>query len=307
MLAIALKLTADFTDPVTLTWFRFMVAGVIVFILQKRSNKLVQFQTLSKKEWLRLALAATFLIINYTCYAWSLVYLTPEASQLCMQISPLFLSVGGLIFFKEYISRMQWLCFACLFAGLVIFFHPVVAGGAEQETATLITGMLIILVSSLSWCSYALIQKSLFSRLDSSNILLFIYLFAMVVMLPVSSPSGLTQLSAEDILVVLFCCLNTVIAYGSFAQALRYWETVQVSSVIAMTPVVTFIMVGICVAMNWWPDMIHAASADWLSLAGMAIVVLSAISIQVLSKVNQKRKARTQAAEEGNMTEASVA
>ncbi|SHO57067.1 DMT family transporter [Vibrio quintilis] len=307
MLAIALKLTADFTDPVTLTWFRFMVAGIIVFTLQKRRNKLVQFKPLTKKEWLRLALAATFLIINYTCYAWSLVYLTPEASQLCMQVSPLFLSLGGLIFFKEYISRMQWFCFACLFAGLVIFFHPVIEGGAGQETATLITGMLIILASSLSWCCYALVQKSLFSRLDSSNILLFIYLFAMVVMLPFSSPSGLTQLSAEDMLIVLFCCLNTIIAYGSFAQALRYWETVQVSSVIAMTPVVTFIMIGLCVVMDWWPDVIHAASADWLSLAGMAIVVLSAISIQVLSKVNQDRRRKAVVMEAEEVTEPSAA
>ncbi|WP_211252014.1 DMT family transporter [Vibrio rhizosphaerae] len=301
MIAIALKLSNDFADPVTLTWLRFTVAGVIVWLWQKRNNRLVQYRQLRRSEWLRLGLAGVLLMINYTCYAWSLVYLTPGASQLSMQMAPLFLAIGGAVFFKEYISWQQWGCFALLFAGLLTFFHPVLRSGSETETVALLTGLSIIFVSALTWSFYALVQKSLFKYLDSSNILLGIYLMAMVVMLPLTSPADLLKMSLEEWLIALFCCLNTVVAYGAFAKSLTYWKTVQVSSVIAVTPVMAFLLTELCVAMGWWTDVIKAAQADWLSLCGMGLVVFAAISVQL---VNVKRREKVTTSE---VTEPSTA
>jgi drug/metabolite transporter (DMT)-like permease len=289
MLPVALKLSYGFSDPVTLTWLRFTVAGAIVWLWQKRQGKLGQFRTLNRAEWLKLAFAGVFLIINYTCYAWSLTFLTPDATQLCMQTSPLFLALGGWIFFKEYISLAQWFCFAVLFAGLILFFHPVFGGGSSLGTTALVIGVAITWTSSLAWSFYALLQKSLFAKLDASNILMFIYLFAMVVMLPFSSPSDLQHMSGSDMLIALFCCLNTIIAYGSFAKALTYWQTVQVSSMIAMTPVISFLIVGLCMSMGWWSDVIHATSADLFSVIGMGIVVLGAIGIQMIASLGSRR------------------
>ncbi|MDW6005076.1 DMT family transporter [Vibrio mangrovi] len=288
MIAIALKLSNDFADPVTLTWLRFTVAGVIVWLWQKRHNRLVQFRRLERSDWLRLSLAGVLLMINYTCYAWSLVYLTPDSSQLSMQMAPLFLAVGGAVFFKEYISWQQWVCFALLLTGLLVFFHPVLQSGSGQETTVLLTGLTIIFVSALAWSLYALVQKSLFQQLDASNILLGIYLMAMVVMFPLTSPSDLLQMSFEEWLIALFCCLNTVVAYGAFAKSLTYWKTVQVSSVIAVTPVMAFLLTELCMTMGWWTGIIHSAQADWLSLSGMGLVIVAAIGVQLVSVSRRK-------------------
>ncbi|MDC0610576.1 DMT family transporter [Vibrio sp.] len=292
LIPIALKVSGGFADPITLTWLRFAVSGVIVLGWQRMHGRLHEFLHLSKQEWFRLGLAGVFLIINYTCFAWGVTYLRPEAAQLGMQVAPLFLALGGMFFLREKIAPLQWVCFTLLLVGLMVFFHPVFSRDYQGNLDQLMTGFMIILVSAICWSAYALAQKSLFAKLDSSNILLGIYLFATVVMLPATHPSQLLTMNMTEVWIALFCCLNTVIAYGSFAQALRYWETVQVSAVITLTPVMAFILTELCVAFGWWSDIITPSHADSLSLMGMALVILSAIGIQVVSVMVIRREKR---------------
>ncbi|MEL0637405.1 MULTISPECIES: DMT family transporter [Marinomonas] len=289
MLPIALKLSSGFSDPITLTWLRFSVAGIILGLWQWQRGKLGEFKTLAKKDWLRIFSAGTFLIINYTCFAWSLQFLLPGSAQLSFQIAPLFLALGGLFFLKEAIHIKQWGCFVLLGIGMLVFFHPVFS---SEQSNNIWIGFAIIQVSALAWSLYALLQKSLFTRLAPSNILLAIYWYALVVMLPFSSPSQLASMSFNDAIVAAFCCLNTLIAYGAFAQALRYWQTVQVSAAIALTPVTAFILTEVCVAWGFWPDIIQSSHADALSLIGMLMVVVSAISVQFISASIQRKKHR---------------
>ncbi|MGO3346170.1 MAG: DMT family transporter [Marinomonas sp.] len=289
MLPIALKLSSGFSDPITLTWLRFSVAGIILGLWQWQRGKLGEFKTLSRKDWLRLALAGTFLIINYTSFAWSLQFLLPGSAQLSFQIAPLFLALGGLIFLKETIHIKQWGCFALLGAGMMVFFHPVFS---SNQGSTIWLGFAIVQMSALAWSLYALLQKSLFSQLSPSNILLAIYAYALIVMLPFSSPAELTKMSFNDAIVAAFCCLNTLIAYGAFAQALRYWQTVQVSAAVALTPVTAFILTEVCVAWGIWPEIIQSSHADMLSLLGMFMVIVSAISVQFISASMQRKKNR---------------
>ncbi|REG82405.1 DMT family transporter [Marinomonas pollencensis] len=287
MLPIALKLSSGFSDPVTLTWLRFSVAGIILGLWQWQRGNLTEFKSLSKKDWGRLATAGTFLIINYTSFAWSLQFLLPGSAQLSFQIAPLFLALGGLIFLKETIHIKQWGCFALLSAGMMVFFHPIFS---SNQGSTIWLGFAIVQMSALAWSLYALLQKSLFTQLSPSNILLAIYGYALVVMLPFSSPAELTKMSFTDGMVAAFCCLNTLIAYGAFAQALRYWQTVQVSAAVALTPVTSFILTEVCVAWGFWPEIIQSSHADALSLFGMLLVIVSAISVQFISASMQRKK-----------------
>lgn len=288
MLPIALKLSGDFSDPITLTWLRFSVAAILLGLWQWQRGKLSEFTSLSKKDWLRLFAAGTFLIINYTSFAWSLNFLLPGSAQLSFQVAPLFLALGGLFFLKESINWQQWLCFVGIGLGMQVFFHPIFAQGSQ---GSIWIGFAIIQLSAAAWSMYALLQKSLFKRLAPTNILLAIYVYALVVMLPFSSPSELLEMSPNEIWIAAFCCLNTVVAYGAFAQAMRYWQTVQVSASIALTPVMAFILTELCVAFGWWANSISSSHADILSLFGMLIVVASAINVQLISARVQRKAA----------------
>ncbi|WP_296057570.1 DMT family transporter [uncultured Amphritea sp.] len=286
MLPIALKRSTGFIDPVTLTWLRFAFAGIVMLMWQARQGKLSEFRNLSGTHSVRLIVAGTMLIVNYTFMVWGLSYLHPGAAQLSFQLAPLFLTLGGWLFLKERVFWQHWACFALMAVGMLLFFHPALESSAGMTGL----GFLIIQVSALGWTAYALLQKSLFRVLSPSNILLCIYLYALVVMLPFAHPASLLTLDAQDRWVALFCCVNTLVAYGSFAQAMRYWQTVQVSACIAMTPVVTFILTEVCVGYGFFSDVIFSAEADQLSLLGMGLVVLAAISVQLLSPALEKRR-----------------
>ncbi|ADZ89781.1 DMT family transporter [Marinomonas mediterranea] len=286
MLPIALKLTTGFSDAVTLTWTRFLFAAIVVFMFQWKFKKLHEFKQLTRSDWLRLIAAGTLLITNYTTFVVSLDYMHPGAAQLSFQLAPLFLALGGFFLLKEKIHWQQWGCFAVIFIGMAIFFHPILEqsfGANSVDFGSMGIGFLIVQVSSMAWASYALLQKSLFSKLSSSNILLAIYVYASIVMLPFSTPSKLLTLSGTDALVVIFCCVNTLIAYGAFSQAMRYWQTVQVSAAIALTPITAFILTEVCVSIGLWSDLIYSANADLFSLFGIGVVVFSAISVQFIT------------------------
>mgnify|MGYP000176860987 CR=1 FL=1 len=286
MLPIALKLSTGFSDPITLTWLRFTVAALILGAWQWKRGKLQQFKGLTRRNWVYLLAAGSFLIVNYTCFVWSLRFLLPGSAQLSFQTAPIFLTLGGLFFLKDKINWQQCVCFALIALGILIFFHPVFE---QTNQASIWLGFAIVQLSAAAWSMYALLQKSLFSRLDPSNILFAIYLYATFIMLPFTSPSSLLDMSTQDSMIALFCCINTLIAYGSFAQAMRYWQTVQVSASVALTPIAAFILTEICVANSWWSDSISSSHADYLSLLGMFIVIVSAIAIQLIS-VSMQRK-----------------
>ena len=183
------------------------------------------------------------------------------------------MALGGLVFFKEKVRLQQWACFAVLAVGMLTFFHPVLEGKAVGDPNTILTGFLIVMMSAMAWCLYALLQKALFSKLSPTNILLGIYVYAMLVMLPFSQPSELLSMNQFEFWVAAFCCLNTLVAYGSLAKAMGYWQTVQVSAAIALTPVIAFIITEACVQIGLWQGVIQSAHADALSLFGMALVV----------------------------------
>ncbi|WP_299202876.1 DMT family transporter [uncultured Amphritea sp.] len=288
MMPIALKLSTGFIDPVTFTWLRFTFAGAVLVIWQAQRGKLSEFRNLTRINIVRLMVAGTMLIVNYTFMVWGLSYLHPGAAQLSFLLAPLFLTLGGWWFLKERVFWQHWVCFALMGGGMLLFFHPAI----QSSTGLTGIGFLIIQVSALGWSAYALIQKSLFRVLSPSNILLSIYLYALVVMLPFSQPASLLTLDSHDRWIAFFCCVSTLIAYGSFAQAMHYWQTVQVSACVAITPVITFFLTEACVGYGLFHDVIFSAEADQLSLLGMGLVVIAAITVQLITPFLEKRRIR---------------
>ncbi|MBL4915576.1 DMT family transporter [Shewanella schlegeliana] len=289
ILPIALKLSGQFIDAVTLTWFRFLVALVVGFAIQYLSGSIKQFRGLDKVSWLKITLAGVFLIFNYVSFVYSLKYLAPGSAQLNFQTAPFFLAFGGMLFFKERLNAIQLSCFATLGLGMLMFFHPYL--DFTSGPSDVWKGVMIVQFSVLSWASYALIQKSMIKRLSPNNILLFIYLFGILAMAPFSDFSQFTVMDSSQWAIAIFCAINTVIAYGCFGQSMKYWPTGQVSAMLALTPVLSFSLTAIVVGLGWWSDIIKGAVIDELSFTGIVMIVVSVILVQ-LSPMWQKRRAQ---------------
>lgn len=295
MLPIALKLSGAFIDPVTLTWFRFLVALVVSILIQWSAGSLKQFAALDAKVWLRLVLAGVFLMLNYVSFVYSLDYLAPGAAQLNFQTSPFFLAFGGVLFFKERLNAVQLSCFATLALGMLMFFHPYLdLSGANNHQVWI--GVMIVQFSALSWTSYALLQKSLLNRLSPANVLLVIYGLGIFVMAPFSDFSQFASMDSFEWQIALFCAANTLIAYGCFGQSMKYWPTAQVSAMLALTPVFSFSATALVVSIGWWPDVFHADELDGLSLLGIGVIIVSVMVVQLLPLYRNRQAKRLQAA-----------
>ncbi|AEA67730.1 Conserved hypothetical protein; membrane protein [Pseudomonas brassicacearum subsp. brassicacearum NFM421] len=107
---------------------------------------------------------------------------------------------------------------------------------------------------------------------NSLQVMMVIYLFCALLLTPWVHPLEALQLSPLQGWLLLACCLNTLIAYGAFAEALAHWEASRVSATLAITPLVTF--AAVATAAWWWPDYVHAEQINLLGYGGAVLVVL---------------------------------
>ena len=283
-LPVALKITLEELDPITLTWFRFVVAtGVMLAWLGARGG-LAKFRELDRKRWLWLAVAALMLIGNYVFYLLGVQHTTPGNAQLLIQLAPLLMALGGVFVFHEPYRFGQWCGFAVIVAGLGLFFRDQLHAAAEP-TPQYLLGTGFVVIAALVWAIYALLQKQLLRHLGSPAILLFIYVLASLVLWPLSHPGALLALDGKHWLTLAYCALNTLIAYGAFAEALEHWEASRVSAVFATTPLLCLGFVALVHGL--YPDLIGAEHITAAGYAGAVLVVIGSGLSSLLG--NRKR------------------
>jgi drug/metabolite transporter (DMT)-like permease len=267
---VALKLTLEQLDPITLTWFRFLIAAGVIGGWLAAGGGLRQFAALRGKDWLLLAVAAFMLIGNYVFYLIGVQHTSPANAQLLIQLAPLLMALGGIFVFGEPYRLGQWCGMAITALGLGLFFRDQLAGHAIPMHAYLV-GSGAVILAAMVWATYALIQKQLLLRLTSPAILLAIYVIASVALLPLSHPTALPALDLRHGLLLGFCAINTLVAYGAFAEALEHWEASRVSAILAVTPLLTILVVA--VVHGLWPSVISLEHVSAWGFVGAALVV----------------------------------
>jgi len=221
-----------------------------------------------------LAVAAMGLTANYMLYILGLDLTTPAITQVLTQVAPVLLGLGAIWLFGERYSRSQWAGFAVLVTGLIVFFRDQLGAFAENA-AQLWQGGLLVLLAAVAWAAYALAQKQMLNHYSSMSIMWFIYCFASVVLLPATAPAQLWALSPISWAVVSYCALNTLIAYGAFAESLNHWEASRVSAVIAVAPLGTVAFVSL--GDRLYPGVLPTERLNWVSLTAAGLVVAGAV------------------------------
>ena len=286
-LPVALKITLEALDPYTLTWFRFLIAAGVMLAWLAARDGLGGFAALNKKRWTMLLFAALLLIGNYIFYLLGVQHTTPGNAQLIIQLAPLLMALGGIFVFHERYRPGQWLGLGIIAAGLLLFFrdqsvHSLLGSGQYAF------GSALVIIAAVVWAAYALIQKQLLTRLSSPAILLFIYIVASVLLLPLSQPARLLELDAQHWWLLGYCALNTLVAYGAFAEALAHWQASRVSTILATTPLLSLAVIALVHA--FWPASIAPERVTMLGYIGAILVVVgSAMS----SLLGAKREAES--------------
>ena len=275
LLPIALEITLGGMDAWTLTWYRFATAGVALGLFLAWRRRLPLRGPLTRRGWWLYAAALLGLVANYVSYLVSLDLTGPTAAQVLIQLAPMFLLFGGLVVFRERFAPLQWAGFTVLVAGLGVFFHDRIAEVFAIETR-LGLGVAIMLFSAVAWACYALAQKQLLTQLASGQVLFLLYVGAVALLLPPARPAQLFELDGLQLGMLAFCCANTVIAYGCFAEALEHWEVSRVSAVVTLAPI--FTVLGVHAAAWAWPDAAPAEVLSGWNLFGAALVIAGSMT-----------------------------
>ncbi len=270
VLPVALKALLVYMDAFTITWYRFLVAAVVLGAWLAATGGLPRPRSWSAGSAVLLAIAVLGLVGNYVLYLVGLDHVEPGTAQVVIQLAPMFLLLGGLFVFREPFRAGQWMGLAVLVTGLGLFFHDRLellvspASGPGR-------GVALIVAAAVTWAAYGLAQKKLGGTLSPASILLVVYIAAVPLLLPVSEPGTVRELDGAGLALLAFCSANTLVAYGCFAEAMKAWEASRVSAVLAVTPLATLGCVA--VAHRWFPDHVPAESIDALALFGAALVV----------------------------------
>ncbi|MEE3508718.1 DMT family transporter [Pseudomonas sp. 10C3] len=271
ILPVKLKQVLQVMDPVTVTWFRLLVSGSLLFIWLASVGRLPSFNVLGRKGKGLVALAVCGLVGNYVLYLIGLKMLSPGTTQLVIQMGPVLLLISSIFLFKERFSLGQGIGLLVLLIGFGLFFN--------QRLIELLTslgdytaGILTVLLASAVWAFYGLSQKQLLTVWNSLQVMMVIYLFCALLVTPWAHPMEALQLSPLQGWLLLACCLNTLVAYGAFAEALAHWEASRVSATLAITPLVTF--ASVATAAWLWPDYVQAEDINGLGYSGAVLVVL---------------------------------
>ena len=276
ILPIALTVTLQALDVYTVNWFRFLIAFGLLAVYLAARQQLPELQKLRSNFLGLLAIAGVFLGLNYLFFLQGLAQTSPANAQVLIQLAPVLFGLGAIAIFKERYTLRQWAGMGVLSLGFALFFH--------EQLRTLITapskylvGSSLLVLAAATWAVYALAQKQLLQILPSSNIMLIIYGGCALMFSPIAAPQTILTLSPLHLGMLLFCGLNTLVAYGAFAEALEHWEASRVSAVLALTPIVT--LTSVWVVSSIIPTLIAPERLTALGIVGAVLVVSGSISI----------------------------
>jgi drug/metabolite transporter (DMT)-like permease len=270
LVPVALAIVLNKLDVYTINWFRFLIAFISLSCYLAQQGNIPKVSKLRTVPIYLLAIATLGLIGNYILFVMGLKETSPSHAEVLIQLAGIFLSLGGLIIFKERYTRFQWIGFGVLLAGFIGFFY-------EQfkvlvtDSGRYIDGSIMLVVAGISWAVYALIQKQLLTKLDSAHIMWVLYGLCGLFFWGLAKPQTLMTLDPIEWIALIFCGLNTVIAYGAFAESLQHWEASRVSAVIALAPIFTIVSMDIAAVVM--PDLIAPEQITSLGLLGAILVV----------------------------------
>lgn len=286
MLPIALKVLLTELSANTITWIRFLAAAVFVTIVLVNRRSIPSVLKMRGKARALLILAIVGLLSNYILYLLGLNLLSAETAQVVIQLAPFLMMLGGIFIFRERLLLWQKIGAAMLVLGLLLFFNDRLYTLLTQMNHDSI-GVLLVIVAAFTWAAYALAQKQLLMHFSSQQIMWFIYVAGALCFMPFIEVSPMAQLSILQWGLLIFCCLNTIVAYGAFAEALQHWEASKVSAVLAITPLLTILFANL---VSWiWPEAPIPQSLNGWSVFGAVLVVIGSAVTALAPMLKQWR------------------
>lgn len=200
---------------------------------------------ISRKDWKRyLLLGLVNMPLNQLLFVWGLRYTTPANASLAYALSPAFVALLGLVFYRERLSRQMLIGISIAFAGtFVVLFEKGLATSPEY-----LLGNAMELCASMSWAFYTVLGRSLSLeygaiRTTGISMLTGFAMFSIVTLLapvPFAEPNGLSQ--HQWFGVAYLGLITSGIGFGLWKYLLTKRSSAQVAVFNNLQPVLTTIL-----------------------------------------------------------------
>ncbi len=267
ILAIGLKKALGFTTSGNIVAFRMLISFaflLIYFAIYKRS----EIQKIKSSLPFTAIIAGLMLSFNYLGFMKGVEYTGAGNAQIMIQLGPTLLIISGLIFFREHFNYKQLVGIGLAFVGFIIFYYD---QRKFDLQSTLNIGNIWIIAAAVTWSIYASLQKRLIPQWDPQTLNLIIYCVCAVVLVFLCDFQQILEFGLYEWMLMIFLGLNTVIAYGCFAESLKFAPASEVSLIITINPLGTLFLLwlGQFFAVSWIP----VEQISWLGGLGALCVV----------------------------------
>ena len=235
VLPIFLKITLQGFHAGTISWFRFVFAFLLLAgILQWKEHK--PLDILRKPPWMGIVGGAC-LSVNYYWVTVAVDLSGPSNMAVLIQTASIFLVLVGVFVFHEHLTLRQVLGMFVAGVGLFLFFH-------DQQSRILETGdyfyaNFLIVLAALVWVGYMVSQKFLSRQYGAQALNLLVYAVATLTLIGGVEWADFTRAGLTAWLSLIFCGFNTLLAYGTLAEAVKYIPLALISVIISLNPLIT--------------------------------------------------------------------
>jgi len=230
-LKVALK---DFSSQ-TIVGFRFLFAfvvlGVFLFFKSEQPSKILMRPPLIG------ILTGIVLAGNYFYFLEGVNFSGPANSGVLIQMAPVMVAIAGVFLFKERFSKQQLIGLLLAGAGLYLFYVDRVSKVTDMEIYS--QANLYIFIGAFLWAGYMICQKILCQDHKAQHLNLLTYGIASLMFVPWIIWPELSGLSLKAWALMIFLGVNTILAYGALAEAVKYIPVSLISVIITINPLIT--------------------------------------------------------------------
>lgn len=272
-------------------FFAFLMLLVILFVKKPSSI----WPIVKRSRWLVLW-SGLFLAVNYYAYMKGLEMTSASNAQIMIQMGPIAFLLMGVWFFEEVLVFKQWVGVAIAITGLALFNWDQLrvtaqnlssVSSADQAHMYLI-GNAWIFVGAIGWAIFAAFQKQLMQKhkWKAQDLNLVIYGICSIALFPMADVTTLPSLDGFQWFILFLLGLNTLLAYGAFAEANNLAPASLVSLIISCNPLLTILLMKIMEHMG--STVVSPEPIFWTGYLGAALVV-SGVAIAVYFKKRPKK------------------
>lgn len=268
VLAIGLKFGLHFASSGTIVWFRMLVPFLFLFCFYATRD--TQKLSILIHPPITALLAGLCLALNYFGYMKGVELTNASTAQIMIQLAPMSLVLIGIFYFKETPSSLQAVGFLSALSGFILFYLDQLDMQAEVH-AHFTDGNLWIIAAAASWAIFATFQKILLRQFSPQQFNMLIYGVCVLALAPLANFQEFSNWSFGVWVLMFALGLNTLIAYGTLAEAIKRIPASHVSIIITANPLLTIFLISVMATFEiTWIDPEPIA---WRGFLGAGLVV----------------------------------